>query len=579
MLTLDNFHDYQWEGLAHLHLNPFAALFYDAGLGKTVIGLTYAVQRIHKGLSRRALVSAPIRVAIQTWPNEIDEWAHLAGTPFQLVRVEDDDPPVKVAYADFYQRAREGGLTELEVEVYRKMAHRYQRNSWIEFWTAGLSPVFPSPDDEARFVDQTERFCEMARTTGLPVEEASRAAGGLRTRFKDLLRRSQVESPAPLHFINREQLPWLVNYLRTRQEGCPYDDLLYDESSDLGDHNTERFKAVKALRPYLKSLVEMTATPTGGDYVKLFSQIALLDKGERWGLGITRWRNEHFDYNERTYSYKLKKGHDKILSSQIADIALVAEAKDHLPAEATTWTDLTRRIELGPELRDLEREMIETSILRMGNHPGRLPDDPEQEIEAETPAALSAKLLQFCSGAVYDENRKARWIHDHKIEELRQLQDELHGEPILLVYWWQSSLARLRKSFPKMKVMDNRGSQQEDWNKGKIKLLAVHPQGSEFGLNLQKGPGHDIAIFDMFWSYEKWYQIHKRLARQGQTRPVRSWPLVVRGSADEVAVKRLQAKEDAELALRQYIQDLRREIKGVDHAETKAGTTFAAAFD
>lgn len=579
MLSMKDFHMYQWEGLAHLHLNPFAGLFYDAGLGKTVIGLTYAAQRIKKGISRRALVSAPIRVAIQTWPNEIAEWEHLQGLEYQLVRVEDDDAPVKLAYQDFYQRAREGGLTPEEIAVYRAMALRYQRNSWIEFWTAGLSPIFPSADDELRFIERTERLCEAAATTGLPVEEASRAAGGLRTRFKDRLRGLQVESEAPLHFINREQLPWLVAYLRGRQGGVPYDDLLYDESSDLGDHNTQRFKAVKALRPSLKSLVEMTATPTGGDYVKLFSQIALLDKGERWGLGITRWRNEHFDYNERTYSYKLKRGHDKIISSQIADICLVAEAKDHLPKEATVWTDLTRRIELGPELRDLERKFIETNILRLGDRPGSFPDDADDEIEAETPAALSAKLLQFCSGAVYDADKKTHLIHDHKIEELRQLQDELHGEPIMLVYWWQSSLARLRKSFPKMKVMDKRGSQQDDWNKGRIPLLAVHPQGSEFGLNLQKGPGHDIAIFDLFWSYEKWYQIHKRLARQGQKRPVRSWPLVVKGSADEVAVRRLQDKENAEMALRQYIQDLRAEITGVDNGKSKNRASLAAAFD
>src|SRR3546814_19373286 len=56
-------------------------------------------------------------------------------------------------------------------------------------------------------------------------------------------------------------------------------------------------------------------------------------------------------------------------------------------------------------------------------------------IYADNPASLSQKLLQFCSGAVYDDKKTARAIHDHKIEELRQLIDELQGEPIMLVYW------------------------------------------------------------------------------------------------------------------------------------------------
>lgn len=225
----------------------------------------------------------------------------------------------------------------------------------------------------------------------------------------------------------------------------------------------------------------------------------------------------------------------------------------------------------------MEREFIESRILRLSNdYSSAIPDE---FIDADNPASLSQKLLQFCSGAVYDDKKRARLIHDHKIEELRQLIDEIHGEPILLVYWWQSSLARLKKAFPKIQVVDRQASQQGDWNRGKIPLLAIHPQGGEFGLNLQKGPGHDIAIFDMFWSYEKWYQIHKRLARQGQTRPVRSWPLVVRGSADEIAVKRLQAKEDAQNALFRYIQQLRSEIQGVENAQTSDRASFAEAFD
>lgn len=578
MLTLNNFHEIQWEGLAHLHLHPFCGLFYDAGLGKTAIGLTYLKQRLQLGISHRALVVAPIRVAIQTWPNEIDEWEHLRGTQYQLIRAEDDDWEVKLAYREAYSRARLGELRDWEIDLYVTLSRAYQEKTWIDYWTAGLSPVFPRPDDTATFELRTARFARLARTDGLAPEEAARAAGTITTEIKDQIRRRQAVAEAPLHFINREALGWLVDFHRERQLGWPYEDVIYDESSDLGDHNTQRFKAMKAIRPYLKSFVQMTATPAAEGYHKLFSQVALMDTGDRFGLQITKWREDHFTYNSKTYSYKLRKGHDKVISSQIADICLVAKAEDHLPPVATKWTDLTRRIELGPELRALEEEFISSRILRLtkGSDSDGIPDE---YIDADTPASLSQKLLQFCSGAVYDDKKVARLIHDHKIEELRQLMDELHGEPIMLVYWWQSSLARLRKAFPKMQVMDRQGSQQDGWNKGKIPLLGVHPQGSEFGLNLQKGPGHDIAIFDIFWSYEKWYQIHKRLCRQGQTRPVRSWPLVVRGSADEVAVKRLQAKEDAQNALFKYIRQMRAKIEGVEHVEAGTARSYANAFD
>ncbi len=562
MLSLNNFHDVQWEGLCHLHVNPYSALFYDAGIGKTGIGLTYLVQRIQHGFSRKALVSAPIRVASQTWPNELQEWEHLKDIPYQLIRAEDDDPRVVAYRKQAYQRARTGDLTPSEIQRYLKLTLAYQDKAWCDFWTAGMSPVFPGPAQQEEFAQIGARLARLAETDGLPPEEADRAAGTITTTFKNELRAEQLESPAPLHFINREALPWLVAHLRRLNRGFPYDDMIYDESSDLGDHATERFKAVKALRPHLKSFIEMTATPAAEGYMRLFSQVFLLDEGKRLGRNITLYQAKHFTYRAQSYKHILIKGHAKVISSQIADLCLVAKAEDHLPIVATKWTDLTRRIELGPEIRAQEEEFIRSHLLRLRDDGTNV--IPSEPISADNPAALSQKLLQFCSGAVYNNEKKWQLIHDHKIEELRQLISELHGEPILLTYWWQSSLQRLKKAFPKMQVMDIKGSQESGWNKGKIGLLAVHPQGSEFGLNLQKGPGHDICIFDVFWSYEKWYQIHKRLTRQGQTRPVRSWPLVVKGSADEIVIKRLQQKKDGQDALFRHIQKIQGTYQGVD---------------
>ncbi len=580
MLTLDNFHDFQWDGLAHCHLHPYCGLYYDAGLGKTAIGLTYLIQRLRHSISRRALVIAPMRVAIQTWPNELDEWAHTAGTPFQLIRAEDDDPAVKAFRQDAYTRARVGDLGKDELDTYRGLLRSYLERSWEDFWTAGLSPVFADLQDMENFDRETDRMLWEHGQRGLPPTEADRAAGTLTTGYKDRLRRQQMRVDVPLHFIPRDTLPWLVDALREQGQGCPYDDAIYDEASDLGDLSTLRFKAMREIRRHLQSFIQMTATPAAEGYHKLFSQRWLMDAGELWGNFITPWRDKHFKYNSRTYSYTLLKGEDKVISSQIADLCLVAKAEDHLPDVETKWTDMTRKIELGPELRALEQQFIESNLLNLRDVPGVLPADADSVIEADTAAAMSAKLLQFCSGMIYDNTKTGRLIHDHKIEELRQLQDELHGEPIMVVFWWQSSRDRLKKAFPKMQIVDKQASQEKDWNKGKIGLMGIHPQGGEFGLNFQKGPGHDICLFDMFWSYEKWYQIHKRLARQGQKRPVRSWPLVVRGSADEIAVKRLQAKEDAQNALFRYIMELRRKYQGVEpDASAQDFASLAAAFE
>lgn len=560
MLSKANLHPWQLEGLAHLHQHPEALLWMDAGLGKTGTFLTYIQERFDWYLDEgQALVIAPIRVACQTWPNEIPEWEHLRDLEFQLIRAEDNDPLVKAAHRDARERARKGGLTPEEAELYRNTLLAYLETSWIEYWTAGLDPVEPSIEEFAAMWRHADQMALLAQTTGLTGKEPQRAAGVVTTAFKEQMRRQQALSPARVHFIDREHIRWLVNYRKELRKGWPYKIVIYDESSDLGDHSTDRFRALRQIRPNVNRFHQGTATPAADGYMKVFSQVFLADQGERLGSSITRYRQQHFQHNEYRRTYTLLPGHDKVIASQVADIALVQKADDKLPKEATTWTDLPRRIVLDDDLRHMHDQFALTRILKLKNEVGEfvIPDDP---IEAETAAALSQKLLQFASGAVYGANKKIEAIHDHKLDELAQLADELHGEPLFIVYWWQSSLARLRKRFPKLVVMDRQGSQQGDWNKGKIRMLAAHPQGSEFGLNLQKGPGHDIVPFDMFWSYEKWYQIHKRLARQGQKRPVRSWPMIVKDSADEVVIERLAEKQDAQDALLGYIQDLRKRL-------------------
>ena len=54
----------------------------------------------------------------------------------------------------------------------------------------------------------------------------------------------------------------------------------------------------------------------------------------------------------------------------------------------------------------------------------------EDTITANTAGVLTGKLLQFCSGAMYDNDRKAVHIHDCKIEAYMELLESLNGEPV-----------------------------------------------------------------------------------------------------------------------------------------------------
>ena len=78
-------HDYQRYATEFILNNPIAAVLLEMGLGKSVITLT-AIQELclDRFEVNRVLVVAPLRVARDTWPAEIQKWDHLKGLTYSV---------------------------------------------------------------------------------------------------------------------------------------------------------------------------------------------------------------------------------------------------------------------------------------------------------------------------------------------------------------------------------------------------------------------------------------------------------------------------------------------------------------
>lgn len=508
MRSAADLHSYQTSAVEFLIDNPRSALFADVGLGKSAMLLT-VLDRVLRDLdSGQALVIAPIRVAKQTWPTEISEWEHVNWIEHTLIRAEDTDADVQEEF------------------------DRYRKRFLSAATTLGVSPATRS-------------------------RLATTFAAGYRDRFKQAKRRRLADSLQPLHIIGLPQVEWLVQH---HGRNWPYKTVVIDESSAFKDQSTKRWKELNKVYKYIDRMHLMTASPAAESWLDIWAQIGLLDRGERLGRKLTHYRERYFNYDAYDYSYTLRRNAEQEISEAISDICLVMKAEDHLPLDKPVF--LPRYIELDEETIGLYDRFVETFVL----------DLPTAEIEALNGGALINKLLQFTGGAVYDEDKNLHEVHDDKIEDLRQLIDELQGEPLMVAYWYQSSLKRLRKAFPKAVVMDKAGKCVDDWNRGKIDLLFIHPASAGHGLNMQKGPGHDLCWFDLCWSRELWEQLIGRLARQGQKKVVRVHQQIVRRhpdpkwtrrqredamTADELVLDALEHKGESQARLFRMIRQIR----------------------
>ena len=356
-----------------------------------------------------------------------------------------------------------------------------------------------------------------------------------------------LDTPGDVYVINRENVPWLVDYLRN---GWNFDMVVLDESSSFKNHQVKRFKAMKMVRDRIRRLVLLTGTPAPNGMGDLWAQIYLLDQGQRLGRTIGAYREAFFKEErarpgQQYRTYTLLDGAEAKIRGAISDICVSMKAEDYLTlpdyVEDTIPVNLDPRAEKA--YRKLEREM--------------LLEVDDQTITAGTAAVLNGKLLQLCSGAVYDSENRVADVHGCKIEAFLELVEQLHGEHALVFYWFKHERDRLVEALESsgLRVRVYRGAAEEqDWNAGRIDILLAHPASCGYGLNLQAGGHHAVWFGYPNWALEIYQQANKRLHRQGQQHPVICHQLVVQGGMDEVVVAALHDKGDAQEALMQALK-------------------------
>lgn len=317
--------------------------------------------------------------------------------------------------------------------------------------------------------------------------------------------------------INRENVKWLVEYYGKH---WPFDFVVIDESSSFKNQSSQRFKALKRILPATEFMVLLTGTPSPNSLLDLWPQCYLVDKGEALGKTITGFKKRFFESDYMGYNFTPREGSEAKIHDLIRPFTLSMKAEDYLelPARIDSVVQITLPKKSERAYRDFERELLS--------------EIDGDEIEAVSAAALAGKLLQWCNGAVYvDEKRNWAKVHDEKIKALEEIV-ECNDEPVLVAYNFKSDLERIQKAFPGAVALDKSEDTIDKWNRGEIKMLLAHPASAGHGLNLQKG-GSLAVWFGLNWSLELYQQFNARLHRQGQTKPVRIIHLVVSGEDEK----------------------------------------------
>ena len=437
-------HDYQSYCIGYIKTHPVAALFLDMGLGKTAITLTAVRDLMLDDLVvSKTLVIAPLRVARDTWPAEVEKWDHLA---------------------------------DLDVSV---------------------------------------------------------IVGDLKTR------KAAVSANALVYIVNRENVKWLVEYYESNGLRWDFDCVVIDELSSFKNYQSQRFKWLRKMRPFVKRWIGLTGTPTSNGLMDLWAEIGILDGGERLGRFIGRFRDSYFkagSMNPSTgivFSYVPRPGAEKQIYDRISDITISMKALDYLSLPECIYVN--HEVQMSAVERKLYDQLRTDLIIPL----------EDGDIDAANAGSLSNKLLQMSNGAVYDENGETRIIHKRKLEMLEDLIEAANGQPVLIAYWFKHDHSRIVEYLTEAGYTprDIKESQDiRDWNEGKIPVALIRPASAGHGLNIQSG-GHIMIWFGLTWSLELYQQANARLWRQGQRETVTIHHIVTKDTVDEDVLAALASKD------------------------------------
>jgi len=337
------------------------------------------------------------------------------------------------------------------------------------------------------------------------------------------------EPVADVYICTYDLAPWLVE--QWPQEKWPFKTVIADESSRLKsfrlNQGGKRAQALSNVAKFTGRWVCLTGTPMSNGPIDLWGAQWFVDFGEALKRSFTAYKEAYFIENQYSHKLSLQHGAEAAIHEALKPTMLALRSED--------WLDITQpqllpvEFEMPPAARAQYKQMEKEFFLQL----------TDADIEADTAAIKSSKLLQICAGSVIDtETQLTHAVHEGRLETIDDVLDQIEPEPLLVSYWWKSDPPRILEHLKKRKISARlySGKQDEiDWNARKYRVLLLQEQ-SAFGLNLH-GPCRDILHYSYTYNAELWQQMVERVgpARQaqiGKKAAVRVWYAQAKGTID-----------------------------------------------
>lgn len=359
-------------------------------------------------------------------------------------------------------------------------------------------------------------------------------------------------SDAQVVITNHDAVKWVVKRPELL-EG--FNTLCIDEFTAFKNKNSQRSKAMSKVSQLFDFRIAMSGTPNSNTILDIWHPTLLVDDGKRLGNRYYAFRSQVCTpvFNGFANEWRDKEDAQDVVATQLGDINIRYELEECIDMPPNSVQTLY--VVLPPKVRAAYDLLAEDSVLytKAGT------------INAVHAGARVKKLLQLCTGAVYDDRGEALGIHKERYALVIDLiASRKHS---LVAFNWRHEREHLTKEADKLGIvygiLDGSISVKErtktvrEFQDGKLQTIFAHPQTAGHGLTLTKAT--TVIWCSPTYNAEQFEQFNRRIYRAGQTRKTQTILIAAKNTWEPSVFEKLQSKLDRMENLLDLLKILRSE--------------------
>jgi SNF2 family DNA or RNA helicase len=358
-------------------------------------------------------------------------------------------------------------------------------------------------------------------------------------------REQQAKFDADIMVFNSDAAKWLA--LQPKAFHKRWDCIVFDEIADFKHHTSDRSKAaLKVVKNNYEFRHGMTGTPNSNRITDVWHPTKLIDDGKALGNSFYAFRNATSQAVQQGplpqhVKWVDKDGAPEMVAHMLKDFTIRHRFEDCIDIPPNVMRDLN--VNLKPKHRREYEKFKRDAVIELR----------DADVIGVNAAAMATKLLQIASGAVYTAEGSDKPVHTFATNRYDTIAQLCHERDHSIVFFlWAHQRDELVKAFERIgidefaiidgSVTKGRPQTIRDFQKGKYRVLLLHPKSAAHGITLTRATATIWA--SPTYNAEWWKQGFHRIVRAGQENQTETILVSARNTIEQKVYNMMQTKYD-----------------------------------